>query len=110
LPNSKTSSEDAGQLCAGYSHGGYDDWRLPDKNELKEILNILHGMSDEYKGVAHWPSSLSEGSTGYAWGIEWVVKKGSSKDSSDGGSSRTAQPPATYSTSREFWAWPVREF
>jgi hypothetical protein len=93
--------ENAKQLCGDYRHGGYDDWRLPDIDELE---NLLKGM---FNNGVYWSSSEKEGSAGYAWGIQ----NGDSPTPSDSSfSSGKVQAPDTYSKSGEYWARPVREF
>ncbi|MDR1257120.1 MAG: DUF1566 domain-containing protein [Spirochaetaceae bacterium] len=98
--------EDARKLCEDYSLGGYGGWRLPDKDELEELLNGKHGTGLFSNGV-YWSSQEEEGSAGYAWGIQ----NGDSPEPSDSSySSGNVQDPDTYSKDNEYWARPVREF
>lgn len=92
----------ANQLCGDYSHGGYDNWRLPGKDELQNLIGGKHGFM--FNNGVYWSSS-EEGS--YAWGIQ----NGDSATPDGGGSSSgNVQAPATYSKNDEYWARPVREF
>ena len=93
----------AKQLCEDYSHGGYDDWYLPDIEVLEDLLGGKHGLKMFNNGV-YWSSS-TEGAS--AWGIQ---NGDSPIPSSGSGSSGKLQAPSTYSKSEEYWAWPVRRF
>jgi hypothetical protein len=98
---------DAEQFCKEYSHGGYDDWRLPDIGELKKLLDRQSHRSSPFKNGVYWSSSSAEDNGGRAWGIQ----NGDSEDPSDSGSSiGKVQDPATYPKSSEYWVRPVRQF
>ncbi|MDR2418579.1 MAG: DUF1566 domain-containing protein [Treponema sp.] len=96
--------ERAKQLCENYSHGGYDDWRLPDIDELEELLDDVHGWSMLNVGV-YWSSTTESNS--FAWGIQngdSPTPKGNSY------SNGNVQTPATYRKNGEYWVRPVRSF
>jgi hypothetical protein len=95
--------EEAKQLCEAYSHGGYEDWRLPDKDELE---NLLEGAPLVNNGV-YWSASEPEINGPSAWGIQ---NGDSPEPSSNAKSSGKVQSPALYNRSNEYWAWPVRQF
>jgi hypothetical protein len=90
------------QRCADYACGGYDDWRLPTIDELKNLLDNGHGYM--FNNGVYWSSSEDAGA--YAWGIQ----NGDSPTPGSGSSSGKAQDPATYGRSEEYWARPVRQF
>jgi hypothetical protein len=83
---------EAQQLCGDYSYGGYDDWRWPTIDELKELMGGGHGL--KYDNEFYWSSSEEDGPS--AWGIE--VKEGKVQD------------PAAYDKNSKYVAWPVRQF
>ncbi|MDR0638267.1 MAG: DUF1566 domain-containing protein [Spirochaetaceae bacterium] len=95
--------DEAMQLCEDYSHGGYDGWRMPDIDELENLLDGGHGLPAFNNGV-YWSSS-EEGSS--AKGIQ------NGDDPAPSGSSHSSgkvQAPALYSKSGKYWARPVRQF
>jgi hypothetical protein len=92
----------AKQLCDDYTHGGYDNWRLPDKDELETLINAKHGHM--FNNGVYWSSTEDKSS---AWGVQ----NGDDPAPADNGfSSGTVQAPRTYSKNGEYWARPVREF
>ena len=61
-----TGSTYAGQLCDGLSHGGYNDWFLPSKDELDLMYTNLHKRGiGGFAGSFYWSSSKS--SRDFAW-------------------------------------------
>lgn len=60
--------------CEGLSFAGYDDWRLPNYNELKSIVDyekssgakIKNGFANTSSG-SYWSSTSGAYSTGSAW-------------------------------------------
>jgi hypothetical protein len=58
--------------CSEYVLNGFDDWRLPTKNELillYENKNKIGGFLNEF-GAVYW-SSTSDGRNNYAWYIDF---------------------------------------
>ena len=59
--------------CENLTLGGYTDWRLPNINELKSIVDYTKAepaISSEFSNVAlvgYWSSSSIVGDSGYAW-------------------------------------------
>jgi hypothetical protein len=91
--------EKAVQLCEDYSHGGYADWYLPGKDELKELLDMRssgHGsnITDYHRKELFWSSDSDEEDSSLAWGTT------------------TVSPPtsAAYPKTDSGNAWPVRRF
>jgi len=62
-----TNWENANKLCSDYRGGGFDDWRLPTKDELNKIY-LLHktGVGGFVAYYYYWSSS--ETSSYDAWG------------------------------------------
>ena len=67
---------DAVRFCHNLSKGGYSDWRLPNREELRSILNYSNyapsSYSDFFPGTIsnnYWSSSLYSFNTDYAWCI-----------------------------------------
>jgi len=53
----RTNWEDAKKLCSDYRGGGFDDWRLPTKDELSQIY-LLHKMGvGGFVAYNYWSSS-----------------------------------------------------
>jgi|GEM_PF-4647881 len=62
----------AANLCTNLSLNGYEDWFLPSKNELLEILNNLHGADlGNFSNSRYWTSS--QGSASHAWDINFLT-------------------------------------
>ncbi len=68
------SAEEALEFCEISTWGGYDDWRLPDREELHDIVDYGEG-SAAIDGAAfpetapgpHWTSSTYAAMPGWAW-------------------------------------------
>jgi hypothetical protein len=101
--NGTGSWSKAKQDCETYSHGGFKNWRLPDIDELKNLLDGGHGSSMFNNGV-YWSSS-EDGSS--AWGIQ---NGDSPEPASNAASGGKVQDPAAYPKDREYWVRPVRQF
>ena len=54
-----TTANTPADRCRDYSGGGYTDWFLPSKDELKEIYDALHvtGLSPFANNAGYWASS-----------------------------------------------------
>ncbi len=63
------SGDSAAKLCDDLSYGGYSDWFLPSRDELKEMYNILKvaGVGD-FSGF-YWSST--ESSSTLAWEVNF---------------------------------------
>jgi hypothetical protein len=64
--------------CDGLSLGGYDDWRLPDRNELQNIVDYGRDSPSidptAFPGTTsgtYWSSSPYSGSSSYAWRVDF---------------------------------------
>ena len=64
-----TYSEYAAKKCLDYSHGGYDDWFLPSKDELYLMYQNLHKrvLGSFATPGFNWYWSSSEDSSDEAW-------------------------------------------
>lgn len=57
FPNSWEKAKD---LCINYKGGGYDDWRLPTKEELSLIYINLHKKGiGNFANEGYWTSNLN---------------------------------------------------
>lgn len=63
--------------CENLTLGGYSDWRLPNINELKSIVDrskdspaIVNGFVNT-GSTYYWSSTTNEGSRDYAWIVEF---------------------------------------
>ena len=74
--------EEAVSYCENLSFGGYDDWRLPNRNELQSIVDYTRYNSSinstyfpyTFNG-AYWTSTTvitPTGSGGHAWYVEFM--------------------------------------
>jgi hypothetical protein len=92
--------ETAVQLCKDYRLGGYADWFLPGKDELKEMLSgdrgrlfFPHGFVLKSNGEAiFWSSDSDEEDSSSAWGTNVNAYS------------------KTYPKTDSGTAWPVRRF
>jgi hypothetical protein len=63
--------------CEGLSYAGFDNWRLPDRNELHSLVkyDVYHPASEmpDMPSDGFWSSSAYAGSfnAGYAWGVNF---------------------------------------
>ncbi len=62
--------------CEASTYVGYDDWRLPNINELKTLVNIeQNGPATDFPDTpSHWfwSSSRYVPSNDYVWGLDFV--------------------------------------
>lgn len=61
--------EDAKRMCAKYRGGGYDDWYLPNREELNWIYVNLRRKGKITGDTWYWSSSFY--STDSAWGQDF---------------------------------------
>ncbi|MBQ4438914.1 DUF1566 domain-containing protein [bacterium] len=75
-PTGTKSWQSALKYCESLVYAGYDDWRLPNKNELASLVNYdksaapysdFPDMPSEY----FWSSSTHVGNTSYAWYVSF---------------------------------------
>ena len=70
---STMSWESALSKCGNLSLDGYDDWRLPNINELKSIIDrskVSQAIVDGFEFTSsnyYWSSTTYEGRKDYAW-------------------------------------------
>lgn len=71
----------AQDYCNGLNYGGYDDWRVPNRHELAEMINygkkdVLFDDIIEHKiGARYWTSQekfSQAGGSGLGWSISFV--------------------------------------
>lgn len=78
---SKKRPENAATECDEFTYGGYDDWFLPSKAELKLMRKVLKGTSYKLKG-RYWSSSDNFLFRFLAWkqwgGLRYLWFKGTS--------------------------------
>jgi hypothetical protein len=100
------------QICENYSLGGYNDWRLPDVDELDKLLDSGGGkgkVNNIEREALFWSSKGDQADSSQAWGIE-IIKEKSTNDKGEPTATYKIQPPATYSKMKAGAAWPVRGF
>lgn len=66
--------QNALKYCEGLVYAGYDDWRLPNKNELASLLDYDRSeapYSDfpDMPGSKFWSSTTTASGTDYAWNV-----------------------------------------
>ncbi|HEO98082.1 MAG TPA: DUF1566 domain-containing protein [Epsilonproteobacteria bacterium] len=83
--------QEAIEYCEALSLGGYSDWRLPNLNELKSIVDrskydpaIKEGFVNTSSGN-YWSSTTGEYDRGYAWIVNF--RNGRVNDNGKGSSS-----------------------
>lgn len=76
---SKFTWQDALQQASQTNYAGYDDWRLPDKNELNSIVELscdmpaINASVFPYTGTfSYWTSSPYEYREGLIWTINFA--------------------------------------
>ena len=61
--------------CENLTYAGYDDWRLPDKNELASIVNYAkYDPASDFSDMPSqyfWSSSTYVSNTYCAWGVHF---------------------------------------
>ena len=59
--------------CESLNYGGFDDWRLPNINELFTLVNLdKHDPASDFPGMpsyGFWSSSSVAGYGNHAWGV-----------------------------------------
>ena len=69
--------EDAITYCEDLSLGGYSDWRLPNVNELKSIVDrvkVYPAIKDGFENVSsnyYWSSTTHDFYKDYAWIVDF---------------------------------------
>lgn len=65
----KANWDDALKLCREYKGGNHSDWRLPTKDELSLICNLLHKRKSNSGFVSdyYWSFTEPETDSNYAW-------------------------------------------
>ncbi len=63
--------------CESLTLGGHNDWRLPNINELKSIVDaskVNPAIADSFENVDsdnYWSSTTNKGSADYAWFVNF---------------------------------------
>ncbi len=67
------SWKDALAYCEGFSRGGFDDWRLPDVNELISCTAVVASSGEQNPlpacHLASWSSTSAAGDADKAWSV-----------------------------------------
>jgi len=76
--NTERRWDDAISYCKGLSLGGYSDWRLPNREELKSIIDetrkkptINTTYFPNTKSSHYWSSTTDAGRTTGAWSVDF---------------------------------------
>jgi hypothetical protein len=71
--------------CQGSAFGGYDDWRLPNANELSSLLNVRDtDMSASRKTAeAFWSSTTAASAPSTAWAVSFENGSGAFQQKGD---------------------------
>jgi hypothetical protein len=69
------SRDNAAQRCLDYKVNGYDDWFLPSKDELNEmittLIDLLGRSTAQFESLEYWSSS-SRGVSGLGTSLAWI--------------------------------------
>lgn len=65
----------AAKLCADFEQGGFDDWFLPSRDEVKEMYNYFHtcGCDSGVNPINNYWSSSQGSNAGMAWNTDFMV-------------------------------------
>lgn len=64
----------AAKICADYSHGGFDDWFLPSRDEVKEMYNFFDTCDCvSMEPIDNYWSSSQGTNAGTAWNTNFMV-------------------------------------
>jgi hypothetical protein len=73
--SSEKTWNDALEYCEGSGYGGYDDWRLPNINELFSLVNMeTSGIASEFPAMpalSFYSSTTSTGMLSVAWVVDF---------------------------------------
>ena len=88
-PDSEMNWKGALAYCETLSLGGYTDWRLPSREELRSIVDYGKydpAMDTEYfpdiRSSSYWSATTNAGSTSYAWYVYFSLGYGPSSTKS----------------------------
>jgi len=76
--------EEAKGYCSGLTFGGYSDWRLPNKSELKKLVTknqnegyyIRKEFVKNIQGLFNWFWTSTEKNSSYAWLVDFYYGSG----------------------------------
>ncbi len=80
-PSSRYTWVNALKYCEDLVYAGYDDWHLPNKNELASLINYdkseapYSDFPDMPTGFGFWSSSTFSGNTDDAWNVNFGDSK-----------------------------------
>ena len=64
----------AAKLCSDFSQGGFDDWFLPSRDEVKEMYNYFHTCGCvSMEPIDNYWSSSQGSNAGMAWNTDFLV-------------------------------------